>query len=75
MSRYIDIILEWPKTIILILLLITLFFSFGISKLKFDNSIETFLPQNDLEYLFYNQTKDTYGDNGNFVIISERGVI
>jgi len=49
--------------------LITVIFSYGITKLGFDNSVEAFLPQNDSEYLFYNQTKDIYGDNGRFIIM------
>ncbi len=31
--------------------------------------MEAFLPQNDSDYLFYNQTKDVYGDNGRFIIM------
>ncbi len=70
MTRYIGLVLEWPKTFLFVLLLITVSLSSGLTKLRFDNSVEVFMPKNDSEYLFYNKSKDIYGDNGRFFIMS-----
>ncbi|MFH2065121.1 MAG: MMPL family transporter [Pseudomonadota bacterium] len=70
MNRCIDFVLEWPKMVLLVLLIVTIGLAGGLSKLRFDNSVEVFMPQNDSEYAFYNESKDIYGDNGRFIIMS-----
>ncbi len=69
MERYFRFILKVPKTAIVMLVGLTLCFAYGITKLEFDNSIEAFLPQHDLEYRIYNQTKKIFGDSGRFIIM------
>jgi predicted RND superfamily exporter protein len=70
MNRYIDFAIRRPFTVFIILALITIILAPGMLKLKIDNSIETLMPKHDDKYLFYNKVKDTYGDNGQFVIMS-----
>ncbi|MBA4366635.1 MAG: hypothetical protein C0403_03235 [Desulfobacterium sp.] len=70
MNRYIAFVLEWPKTVLLILLIISVILAGGLNKLHFDNSVEVFMPQNDAEYAFYNESKTIYGDSGRFIIMS-----
>lgn len=70
MNRYIALVIERPKTFLSLLFLVTILLLTGIPKLRFDNSVEAFLPKDDDEYVFYNQTKDIYGDNGRFFIMS-----
>jgi predicted RND superfamily exporter protein len=70
MNRYINFAIRRPFTVFLILALITIILAPGMLKLKIDNSIETLMPKHDDKYLFYNKVKDTYGDNGQFVIMS-----
>ncbi|MFH2094565.1 MAG: MMPL family transporter, partial [Bacteroidota bacterium] len=55
---------------ILFFLLITIVMGAGIPKLGFNNSIESFMPHRDKEYLLYNKIKDTYGNPDNFHIFS-----
>ena len=70
MNRYIDFAIRRPFTVFTILALITIILAPGMLKLKIDNSIETLMPKHDDKYIFYNKVKDTYGDNGQFVIMS-----
>ena len=70
MNRYIEFVLIYPKLVILTLIIITVALSYGLPKLGFDNSVEAFMPKDDIEYKFYNENKDIYGDNGRFIIMS-----
>lgn len=63
MNRYIHLILSWPKSSLITILFLTIFFLTGIPKLKFDNTIDAFMPKKDKEYLFYNKVKKMYGNN------------
>ncbi len=42
----------------------------GIAMLKFDNSVESFMPKDDREYIYYTELKEIYGDNGRFMIMA-----
>lgn len=68
MNAFIELVLKWPKTVLLLLLATTVFFANGILKLEFDNSVEAFLPVHDKMYQDYNKTNEIYGDNGQFII-------
>ncbi|MBN2284060.1 MAG: MMPL family transporter [Deltaproteobacteria bacterium] len=70
MNKYIRFVLRWPKTVIAVLLLISIILTPGIKRLEFDNSVEAFLPKDDQEYLFFNQIRNIYGDNGRFLIMA-----
>ncbi len=70
MNRYIAFVLDWPKSALFVLLLISVILAGGLKKLRFDNSVEVFMPQSDSEYAFYNDSKTIYGDSGRFIIMS-----
>ena len=70
MNRCITFVLEWPKLVLLSATGYNDLLSSGLTKLRFDNSVEVFMPQNDSEYAFYNESKNIYGDNGRFIIMS-----
>ena len=52
------------------LLLITMALAPGMKRLVFDNSIDSLMPKNDHEYIYYNEVKKIYGDNSRFVIMA-----
>lgn len=70
MNRYIHFVLQRPVPILILLVIFTAVLVPGISRLEFDNSVESFMPKNDHEYIYYNEIKEIYGDNGRFAIIS-----
>jgi predicted RND superfamily exporter protein len=70
MNRYIDFVLRRPIAVLIFLALITVILTPGMARLQFDNAIEAFMPKNDYEYVFYNDVKNVYGDNGRFVIMA-----
>jgi predicted RND superfamily exporter protein len=63
-------VLKWPKLVLVGFIAVTVLLGSGIFKLNFDTSIATFLPRQDSEYQFYNQTKEIYGDCDTFVILA-----
>lgn len=70
MNAFISFVIRRPVVTLVFLLGVTAILFTGIPKLDFDNSVEAFLPQSDPEYRIYDQTKDIYGDNGRFFIMS-----
>ncbi|MBN2539711.1 MAG: MMPL family transporter, partial [Deltaproteobacteria bacterium] len=70
MNRYINFVLRRPIPILIMLVILTVMLVPGITKLEFDNSVESFMPKNDPEYINYNKLKEIYGDNGRFAIMA-----
>jgi predicted RND superfamily exporter protein len=70
MNRYISFTIKRPVFVLLALLAITILLTPGMLRLEFDNSVESFMPKNDKEYIYYNKVKEIYGDNGRFVIMT-----
>jgi len=70
MNRYIHFVLQRPLLILILLVILTAILVPGITKLEFDNSVESFMPKNDREYIYYNEMKEIYGDNGRFAIMA-----
>ena len=68
MKTLIEWVLKWPKAVLFLLAVTTVFFANGILKLDFDNSVEAFLPVHDKIYQYYSKTNEIYGDNGRFII-------
>jgi len=69
MDTYIRFVIRHPVSVLAVILLITILLGIGMFNLAFDNSIESFLPRQDPEYLIYNQTRDRYGDNDRFMLM------
>ncbi|MBW2599051.1 MAG: MMPL family transporter, partial [Deltaproteobacteria bacterium] len=70
MNKYINFVLRRPVPILIMLVIFTAVLVSGITKLEFDNSVESFMPKNDSEYIYYTRLKETYGDNGRFIIMA-----
>ncbi len=69
MNKYLDFILKRPKTVIGVLLTITLVLGIGVFKVEFDSSLDTIMPVRDREYILNEKVKDIYGNNGKFIIM------
>jgi len=63
-------VLKWPKVVLISFFVVTVLLGSGMLNLKFDTSIATFLPQQDIEYQYYNKVKEIYGDCDTFVILA-----
>ena len=70
MNKYIKLVLRRPVHILIMLAICTAVLVPGITMLKFDNSVESFMPKSDHEYIYYNELKEIYGDNGRFAIMA-----
>ncbi len=73
MNRYIQFVLNRPVPILIMFAMLTMALLPGMGRLEFDNSVESFMPKDDREYIIYNELKKTYGDNGRFAIIAISG--
>ncbi len=54
-------ILKHPKTVITIILLLTVFLGIQIPGIKINNEVEIFLPENHKSKIEYNKMKETFG--------------
>lgn len=70
MNRYIHFVLQRPVSVLIALAVLTALLVPGILRLEFDNSVESFMPKNDREYIYYTEMKEIYGDNGRFAIMA-----
>lgn len=69
-NAYLKLVLRLPALFILLLLLISALLGTGLKDLRFDHSIEAFMPKDDPKYIEYEQAKKTFGDNSRFVIMA-----
>ncbi|MCX5852158.1 MAG: MMPL family transporter [Deltaproteobacteria bacterium] len=69
MHRYTQFVIKRPYFVLITLLVVTIILSSGLATLKFDTSIETYLPKRDKVYQTYNQVKEVYGDVDTFLIL------
>ena len=69
MKKWFNIVLTYPKTVIAVIIAITLILGSGVFKIQFDSSLEAVMPQHDPEYLLNEEVKKTYGNTGKFIII------
>jgi len=58
MNKYIHFVLRRPVPVLIMLVILTAVLVPGITKLEFDNSVESFMPKNDHEYIYYNELKE-----------------
>ena len=70
MNKYIKLVLRRPVHILIMLVIFTAVLVPGMTMLKFDNSVESFMPKSDHEYIYYTGLKEIYGDNGRFIIMA-----
>ncbi len=69
MKQWLNIVLTYPKTVIAVIIAITIILGSGVFKIKFDSSLEAVMPKHDPEYLLNEEVKKTYGNTGKFIII------
>jgi len=69
-NAYLKLVLRAPALFILLLLLISALLLTGLKDLRFDHSIEAFMPKDDPKYIEYEQAKKTFGDNSRFLIMA-----
>lgn len=70
MNAHIRFAIRHPVLTLCVFFAITVFFILGILHLRFDTTVEAFLPRQDPEYRFYNEVKDIYGDTDTYVILA-----
>lgn len=69
MKQWLNIVLTYPKTVIAVIIAITIILGSGVFKIKFDSSLEAVMPKHDPEYILNEEVKKTYGNTGKFIII------
>ncbi len=69
MEKYIQFVLNWPKSILIFIIASTLFLSMGIPKIVLDNSMEVMMPEADVDYIYYKNSQKIYGNTGKFIIM------
>jgi predicted RND superfamily exporter protein len=68
MDRIYGLIIRWPKLILLLIALLTVFFSLQARHIRLDSSIESLLPRGDPEKEYYEEIRRLYGSD-EFVVI------
>lgn len=69
MDRYIQFVLNRPKTVLSTLVTITVILGLGIPKLTFDTSVDVMMPQHDEQYLYNEEVKKIYGNLGKLIVM------
>ncbi|MCX8124388.1 MAG: efflux RND transporter permease subunit [Spirochaetes bacterium] len=69
MKQLLNIVLTYPKSVLAIIIAITIILGSGVFKIKFDSSMEAVMPKHDPEYLLNEEVKKIYGNTGKFIII------
>lgn len=64
----IESLLRRRKLIFGIVLFLTLFLTWGLSRLQISFSFESFYPKDDPEYIFYNQYQGRFGEDQNYMV-------
>ena len=67
---YIRFVIRMPKIMLFVLAVISLLLFFGMFRLTFDQSIESFMPKGDPDYILYQKVKAEFGDNDRFIIMA-----
>ncbi|HPA72630.1 MAG TPA: efflux RND transporter permease subunit [Spirochaetota bacterium] len=70
MEKYIELVLNRPKTVLAILLFVTIALGSGMPKLRFDTSVDVMMPQHDEQYLYNEEVKKVYGNNGKLIVMN-----
>ncbi len=69
-NAYLKLVLKAPAVFLIILLLISIGLCLGIRNVRFDHSIEAFMPKDDPKYIEYEDSKKIFGDNSRFLIMA-----
>lgn len=69
-KAYLNLVIRQPVIFLSLLGLITLALGLGMLQLRFDHSIEAFMPKDDPAYVQYKKAQETFGDNSRFLIMA-----
>jgi len=69
-NAYLKLVIKHPLLFLGLLAAITAGLGLGMLNLRFDHSIEAFMPKNDPEYRQYQKAKDMFGDNSRFLLLA-----
>ncbi|MCX5851790.1 MAG: MMPL family transporter [Deltaproteobacteria bacterium] len=67
--NYTKFIIKRPVITLIALVAVTVVMGFGLPRMQFDASLESFVPVKDVEYQKYKKVTEIYGDVDNFVIL------
>jgi hypothetical protein len=70
MEKYIEFVINRPKSVLIALLVITVALGSGIPKLRFDTSVDVMMPQHDEQYLYNEEVKKVYGNTGKLIVMN-----
>ncbi|MCP4761330.1 MAG: hypothetical protein GY870_06085, partial [archaeon] len=68
-EKYLGLIIKYPKAVLCIITIITVFMFMGLLKLEVDNSLDVIMPKEDEEYISYKKIQEIYGNVGNFILM------
>ena len=71
MDRLTRWVLRWPKTTLVLILLVTVAFAAGVPRLQIDNSIDSMLPVDHPARVLYDEVNDTFGGTDILVVALE----
>lgn len=71
MERLTRWVLRWPKTTLVLILLLTVAFAAGVPRLQIDNSVDSMLPANHPARVLYDEVNDTFGGTDIIVVALE----
>ncbi len=69
MDRFFRIPVYHPKATLIFLAAVTVIACIGMTKIRFENSLEVMMPKHDIEYITNEKLKEIYGNNGKFIIL------
>jgi len=69
-DAYLKNVVKHPILFLSLLALVTAGLGSGMQNLRFDHSIEAFMPKDDPAYREYEEAKETFGDNSRFLILA-----
>lgn len=68
MDRLTGWVLRWPKTTLVLILLVTAAFAAGVPRLQIDNSIDSMIPVTHPARILYDKVNDTFGGTDILVV-------
>lgn len=67
-NRAMNLMLSWPKTVLTGIVLVTIFFSYNVTKLRLDPSVEYIMPKDDPVYKLGQRAKAAFVDSKTFLL-------
>jgi predicted RND superfamily exporter protein len=63
MTRLYALILHRPKSILILIFLLTAFFAYHAQYVRLDSSVESLLPKGDAEKAYYDEVRNLFGSD------------